>query len=360
MRNHKLGGAVLTSDSMMKIHYAIIFFIVGALGSVPRAAAQMEPQASGIPRVIFDSDMGPDYDDVGAIAILHAYADSGYVDLLATIASTRYKGVASVLNLFNTYFNRPDLPIAVPASGLDMRDPQGWTDSLIARYPHRIESNAQVPDAVSLYRKILAAQPDGSVTLITVGFLTNIAALMQSGPDRYSQLDGMALIEKKVDRMVSMAGKFPSGTEFNLVRDTAAAYYVLHHWRKPLLFSGFEIGKKIKVGLRLIGDASIQSSPVKDVYRICMRQDEVDSAGRMSWDLTAVLVAVKGSDPYYNLRRGRVVVHQNAAVEWSEQASGNQAYLLERMNYKDVEALLEKTMMHQPVKLGRARTGKTK
>jgi pyrimidine-specific ribonucleoside hydrolase len=27
--------------------------------------------------VIFDSDMGPDYDDVGAITLLHAFADSG-------------------------------------------------------------------------------------------------------------------------------------------------------------------------------------------------------------------------------------------------------------------------------------------
>jgi hypothetical protein len=27
--------------------------------------------------VIFDTDMGPDYDDVGAIALLHAFADSG-------------------------------------------------------------------------------------------------------------------------------------------------------------------------------------------------------------------------------------------------------------------------------------------
>ena len=64
--------------------------------------------------VIFDSDMGPDYDDVGAITLLHAFADSGYINILATVASTKYEGVAAVFNVLNTYFKRPGLLIGVP------------------------------------------------------------------------------------------------------------------------------------------------------------------------------------------------------------------------------------------------------
>src|SRR3982750_2470383 len=64
--------------------------------------------------IIFDSDMGPDYDDVGAITLLHAYADSGRAKILATVASTNYEGVAAVLNVFNTYFKRPGILIGVP------------------------------------------------------------------------------------------------------------------------------------------------------------------------------------------------------------------------------------------------------
>jgi len=63
--------------------------------------------------IIFDSDMGPDYDDVGAITLLHAFEDSGYAKILATIASTKYEGVAAIFNVFNTYFKRPDIIIAV-------------------------------------------------------------------------------------------------------------------------------------------------------------------------------------------------------------------------------------------------------
>src|SRR3954471_20621502 len=82
--------------------------------------------------IIFDSDMGPDYDDVGAITLLHALADSGQAKILATIASTKYDGVACVMSVFNTYFNRPGIPIAVPkGNALILKDWQHWTDTII-------------------------------------------------------------------------------------------------------------------------------------------------------------------------------------------------------------------------------------
>ena len=92
--------------------------------------------------IIFDSDMGPDYDDVGAVTLLHALADSGQAKILATIASTKYDGVSCVMNVFNTYLNRPNIPIAVPKGNAStLRDGQHWTDTLIANYPHSIKSN---------------------------------------------------------------------------------------------------------------------------------------------------------------------------------------------------------------------------
>ena len=40
-------------------------------------------------KIIFDTDLGPDYDDVGALAFLHAMADSGKAEILATVASNK-------------------------------------------------------------------------------------------------------------------------------------------------------------------------------------------------------------------------------------------------------------------------------
>jgi inosine-uridine nucleoside N-ribohydrolase len=298
--------------------------------------------------VIFDSDMGPDYDDVGAITMLHAFADSGYIDIVATVACTRYEGVAAVFNVLNTYFNRPGLPIGVPRHGVDKKDWQHWTDSLIARYPHEIKKNVDVPDAVHVYRKALASLPDQSVVIITVGFFTNLSDLLQSGPDTYSALNGRELVKRKVKQLVSMAGRFPEGKEFNIEMDVPAAQYVANHWPTPILFSGFEIGAKIKTGLPLVRNESISNSPVKDVFSICLPMSKEDYEGRKSWDETAVWVAVKGVAPFYTTKSGKIFIQKDGKNGW-HRAGKSQSYLIEKTPSKEVEQLLNQLLAHQPM-----------
>lgn len=51
-------------------HKVILLLLAMFLGAF--AFAQQQPK-----RIILDTDIGPDYDDVGAMAILHALADKG-------------------------------------------------------------------------------------------------------------------------------------------------------------------------------------------------------------------------------------------------------------------------------------------
>ncbi|HTR32017.1 MAG TPA: family 78 glycoside hydrolase catalytic domain [Puia sp.] len=304
---------------------------------------------TGAVRVIFDTDMGPDYDDVGAIALLHALADSGKAKILATIASNKYEGVAAVLDLFNTWFHRPDIPIGIPAgNAVSQRDSQHWTDSILARYPHSVTRNDEAEDAVTLYRRTLAGQPDHSVVIITVGFLTNLAGLLQSGPDIWSPLNGPDLVRKKVKQLVSMAGKFPEGWEFNVMKDSSASQWVFGNWPTPILLSGFEIGVRIKCGLPLIHDPSIVRDPVKDVFSISVPLAAEDSAGRSSWDETAVLVGVCGYAPFYTVTRGKMVVNANGSDRWVEDGNGIQAHLIEARPVGAVQAVIDRLMAHQP------------
>ncbi|HEY2584053.1 MAG TPA: nucleoside hydrolase [Mucilaginibacter sp.] len=323
----------------------IYLFFVAILCCTANVFAQKPSKPVNI---IFDSDMGPDYDDVGAITILHAYADKGEAKILATIASTKYDGVAGVLSVFNTYFNRPDVSIGVPKGyALELRDWQHWTDTLLAKYPHKIKTNSEAWDAVELYRKILASQPDHSVTIVTIGFLTNLSNLLNTNADRYSSLSGKELIQKKVKLLVCMAGKYPSGFEFNVMKDAPASKNVYENWNTPIILSGFEIGEKIKAGLPLIHNATIKNSPVKDVFRISIPQAKEDSAGRKSWDETAVLVAIKGYDQWYNLHAGRMIVAADGSDTWDDKGTG-QAYLVEKADYKVVQDLINSLIMHQP------------
>src|SRR5262249_44857100 len=147
-------------------------------------------------------------------------------------------------------------------------------------------------------------------------FLTNMADLLNSGPDKWSKLSGKDLVIQKVKQLVCMAGRFPSGKEFNVERDAAASKIVFQNWPTNIILSGFEIGSKIKTGLPLIKNDSIRNSPVKDVFKICIPKAAEDINGRMSWDETAVLVAIKGNRPWYNLEEGKMIVNDDGSNSW--------------------------------------------
>ncbi len=333
---------------MQKRFLLLAIFLSFSFFSTP-VKAQSKPKKPVA--IILDTDIGPDYDDVGAVAVLHALADKGEAKPLTIIASNKNKLVVSTINILNIYFGRPDLPIGAPkaAEAPDHGAPQKWPELLVSKYPHTIRSTDEVPDAVTLYRKILAAQPNKSVTIVTVGFLTNLAKLLDSKPDAYSKLSGRELVTKKVKQLVSMAGKFPAGREYNVFIDSVASEKVFMHWPTPVMYSGFEIGEKIITGKELISNKSIQNSPVKDAYAKAMPYWENDHNGRHSWDQTAVLVAVRGAAPYYDIQRGKIIL-KGGNNEWKNDPNGKQTYLVEKMPVEQVRAEIEALMMHQPAR----------
>jgi inosine-uridine nucleoside N-ribohydrolase len=151
-----------------------------------------------------------------------------------------------------------------------------------------------------------------------------------------------------VKRLVSMAGKFPQGKEFNIFKDSLASAYVFDHWPTNVLLSGYEIGVKIKTGLPLVMDANIQNSPVKDVFRISLPMAKEDRMGRSSWDETAVLVAIAGYKPWYSLKSGEIHVLPDGSNTWEPSAFGRDSYLVETRESGEVQDLINDLMMHQP------------
>lgn len=300
-------------------------------------------------KIIFDTDMGPDYDDVGALAFLHAMADSGKAEILATLASNKHELVAPSINVLNTYFGRKELPVGSPKTeGVNLGSSQHWADSIVAKYPHSIKSTSDVPDAVSIYRKILSSEADHSITIITVGFLTNLNNLLKSQPDDISPLTGKELVTNKVKKLVSMAGGFPKGREFNIDMDSTASKYVYENWPGEVIFTGFEIGAAIHTGLKLI-NSDIRNSPVKDVFRISIPLAAEDKEGRMSWDETAVLIGVYGTERFFDTVRGRIIIDANGNNTWEESADGKQVYVKQKMSVPEISAFIESRMMHQPI-----------
>jgi inosine-uridine nucleoside N-ribohydrolase len=300
--------------------------------------------------VIFDTDIAPDYDDVGALAILHAMADRGEARILATISSNAFETTAPTLSVLNTYFGRPGIPVGVTKNHAPYKAcSQQWAEAIILKYPHAIRSNADAWDAVELYRKILSAVPDHSVTIISTGFFTNLAGLLQSRPDNYSSLPGRELVARKVRILVSMAARLDSGStggyEFNVMVDPPSSRKVFQDWPGDFVLSGFEIGEKILTGIRLIHNESIQNSPVKDAFRIALDKDG-NTKGRNSWDETAVLVGVRGITPWFGFNRLNFSVSDDGR---NNLIPGERfIYLAFRQTPEQIGSQLEDLMMHQP------------
>lgn len=329
--------------------------IVWLIGWVLLVACQGQPAAS-LPdeaenvRLILDTDLGPDYDDVGAMALMHALADSGQVQILATLSSNADERVVPCIEVINAYFNRPEIPVGATksstAASLTTWHKEKWTDALPARYPHSTDKTSDAPDAVAVYRQLLSQQPDSSVVICTIGFLTNLKELLRSEGDAYSPLSGKELVACKVKRLVAMAGGFPQGREFNVYCDLESSKVVAEEWPTEILFSGFEIGEKILTGKKLVAMPT-ERSPVKEAFALSFAEGDPD--GRMSWDQTAVLVAIKGYAPYFDIERGHFkLADAEGNNDWEVDPRGTHARLLFRMTPARLAEVIEGYMMHLP------------
>ena len=123
-------------------------------------------------KVIFDTDMYGDIDDALALAMLHALASRGEIELLAVTISTQSQWAARFVHLINTFYGRGEIPIGVVSGGVT---PQMLAESRFGKYlpsPNGIHFTQYMardePDAtdheeaVKLLRRVLADQPDQS------------------------------------------------------------------------------------------------------------------------------------------------------------------------------------------------------
>jgi hypothetical protein len=295
--------------------------------------------------IIFDTDLGSDVDDAGAVAVLHALADRGEARILAMGVSVAHPWSAPCLDALNTYYGRPDIPIGM-LKGPGIDDGCKYAQPIAAEFPHDLKSAAEAPDVVRLYRQILAKQPDASVVLVTVGFLTNVANLLDSPGDEASGLTGGELVRQKVRLWVCMGGGFPTGQEYNLMRDAATARQAVANWPRPIVFSGFEIGEPIQTGAALRGTS--ENNPVRRAYQLFN-----DLENRSSWDQTAVLYAVRGpagklADVWDLHTGGTIEILPDGSNRWQDMPERNHAYLERKQPSDEVAKTIEGLMVQPP------------
>jgi|GEM_PF-523793 Inosine-uridine nucleoside N-ribohydrolase len=271
------------------------------LASCLLATAHLSHGASPAPvKLIFDTDYSTDCDDPGALAVLHALADNGEVEILATGASTSMAKAPGAIDVVNTYYGRPDLPIGATKKSVSYFS--NYVDYLFDHFPHDTPLSAEVPDAVEVYRRILAEQPDDSVVFVTVGYLTNMAELLKSAPDAHSPLSGRELVALKVKEWACMGGNFfhDSTNNVNFTRDKESAYYAIRNFPKPLTFLPREVASEpspLRAGQELTETPA--DNPVLVAYQKYFGR--LTGLDRHVADPATVLYAVRGAHDYWDL-----------------------------------------------------------
>ena len=289
-------------------------------------------------KLIFDTDMGNDVDDLMALCMIHNLQRRGACELLAVTITKDHPQAAAFVDAVNTLYGYPDTPIGVVRNGAAKE--AGKFNLLAAeknadgslRYPHDLKSGADAPEAVGLLRKVLAGQPDGSVTIAQVGFFTNLSRLLDSPPDEHSPANGRELVAKKVKGLSLMAGAFQTvqwntrHLEYNVALDVPAAQKLAKEWPTPLVWSGFEIGVAAAFPHVVIErDLDyLAHHPLKEAYYLY----EPPPHDRPTWDPTAVLYAVLPDRGYFDLSPpGEVTVENDAATLFRPANKGHHRFL---------------------------------
>ncbi|MGD9557100.1 MAG: nucleoside hydrolase [Mangrovibacterium sp.] len=275
------------------------FILTGCLSkSKPPSGKNPKEQVA---RMIFETDMGNDVDDALALDMIYKYAEAGKVDLLGVMSNKNSRYSAGFIDIMATWYGHADVPIGVVKNGIDS---EGDAVNYAQVVCGLIENGKPVfertrtdcdsfPEATELYRKILSRQPDSSVTLVSVGFSTNIARLLDTPADAYSSLSGRELVAAKVKLLTVMAGSFgrDSLKEYNIVKDILSAKKIFAEWPTLIVASPFEVGIRINYpGGSIANDFNWgMMHPMVEAYKAYLPMPY----DRPTWDLTAVLFAAE-------------------------------------------------------------------
>ena len=345
---------------MLNKHFTIkiilvlfISFLVISCGSSQERSSLIQDgqskQISQIPvKVIFDTDISGDWDDIGALAVLHAYVNANKAEILAMGVSAlghTAKWGPSCVDAINTFYNRPDIPIGICAAGFNYAE-SPYNREISEEFPNEID---KLYNAAKLYRKVLSQQPDNSVVLLSIGYMDNISELLNTNADEYSELSGIELVKKKVKIWVCMGGAFPGGgPECNVNTTPINTKFAIDNWPRPILFSGREIGSVVFSGSRLI--ELPETNPIRRAYEL---------AGGLghrhhSFDQTAVMAAIENPELYWDIvGHGKCSMSTNPSIgtQWYSTPDKGHAYLKEKMNPMELEKVIDSLMIALPLSI---------
>lgn len=301
------------------------------------ACKQQEVTAEQRINIIFDTDIGNDIDDAEALCLLNHYIDEGKINLLGVCLNKEGENTAKFVDIVNTFYGHADMiPVGrARNNGGDGTDPEenyaGQTVKLTAEGGGPLFKTTGIgyedlPDSHILYRKLLAEAEDNSVVVVSVGFLTNLARLLDTPADEISPLTGKELIEKKVKMLSIMAGRFKDEVpEYNVMINIPSAKKLFAEWPCEIVCSPWEIGEAVRYPAESIENEFewAGAHPLKEAYISWVGEMPYDN---YMFDPTAVLYAVEGGSMCTLSEPGTISVDDEGVTRHTPDPAGKHRY----------------------------------
>ena len=252
-----------------------LFFILSLL-PILVIARDKQPK-----KIIYETNMCLDVDDVGGLAMIHALQNRGEAVLLAVCYNEVHPDGAAAIDAINTWYGWGDIPVGVYRGPFPDPDTSAYLHAL-TRFPHDIDNKSAL-SALEVYRKVLAKQPDNSVTIISVGFMNNLSVLIKNEPD---------LVAKKIKELVIMGAQNGDSHNLGFHNTASAAQNVLKNWPSPIVFH--HLGGDVLTGSGL--KKTPVGNPVRDAY---YKYFGSKFRNRTSFDPMTVLYGVRGASGYF-------------------------------------------------------------
>jgi len=322
--------------------------------------------------LIIHTDLDTDCDDVGAIAVAHALQTRGHIDVKAIICSAPVAWCAPFASMLNEAAGRADVPLGAYSLRAQSRSPRfdGYDHhrrEIGLRRPDALYNETlagerfgdrppDFPNAVDVYRRVLAQAADGTVVICAIGALSALADLLDSPADAISPLPGETLVAAKVRRLVTMAGGvYPSGRDgFNWAVEKQSAARVPNHWPTELAVSS--AGDDV-----LTGATYSRGLPADNLFR---RAYECYLGGpgrsRCSWDQIALLYASEAFGSCFEEITGKGLIFDEVSGkhEWSDRRDGpERRYITPSLSSTEMAALIEELMIEGAMPPGRRESG---
>ena len=289
-------------------------------------------------KLIIDTDMGSDCDDVPAVALAAWMHKTGQAELLGVTHTSDNADLYEYIDSVVRFYGGFDTEIAVSDAKVPEvgRLSDEFVQKSVKGFSYRATPKNNI-SSVKLLRKLLANNKN--VKIICIGPLNNIAALLRSEPDEFSPLCGIDLVASSVSEFAVMGGIFGDKVywfgetkydiEFNIKCDIEDAAFVTENSPAPITFIEFELGFGVESFYRTA--TSKVDSPIKRAFEL------FGVKKRSSWDPITVLYSKYGlcGGLYKFSPEGKVTIDKDGRLTF-EEGKGNHRYLIEKASKSEI------------------------